>query len=124
MELARKSESGLGYQDRATLAVTMWRALGAAGNPGSGAIQRSARRRFLSAKKHYVVLQVSPCATKADIKLSYLRLAKRYHPDVNSDPSAASMFQEVSAAYEILGDDEKRSTYDLVGDGAPRNNCQ
>ena len=45
-----------------------------------------------------------------------LQLAKKYHPDVNkNDPNAAKKFQEVSEAYEVLGDEGKRKDYDMFG---------
>jgi len=65
----------------------------------------------LSASKrdHYEVLGVSKDASKDDIKKAYFKLAKKYHPDVNKDDkSAADKFHEVSGAYEVLSDDEKR----------------
>lgn len=60
-------------------------------------------------KDLYSILGVSKSATKAEIKSAYHKLARKYHPDVNKDnPSAAEKFKEISAAYDILGDDEKR----------------
>ena len=63
-------------------------------------------------KDLYSILGVSKSATKAEIKSAYHKLARKYHPDVNKDnPSAAEKFKEISAAYDILGDDEKRKKY-------------
>jgi len=73
---------------------------------------------ILSATKrdHYEVLGVSKDAPKDEIKKAYFKLAKKYHPDVNKDDkSAADKFAEVSNAYEILSDDEKRKKYDMFG---------
>lgn len=74
-------------------------------------------------KDLYSILGVSKSATKAEIKSAYHKLASKYHPDVNKDnPSAAEKFKEISAAYDILGDDEKRKKYDnneIDGDGKP-----
>jgi molecular chaperone DnaJ len=64
----------------------------------------------------YAVLGVERDADADTIKKAYRRLARQYHPDVNSDPGAAERFKEVSHAYEVLSDPEKRRVYDLGGD--------
>ena len=64
----------------------------------------------------YAVLGVDRDADADTIKKAYRRLARQYHPDVNSDPGASERFKEVSAAYEVLSDPEKRRVYDLGGD--------
>lgn len=64
----------------------------------------------------YAVLGVDRDADPETLKKAYRRLARQYHPDVNSDPGAQEKFKEVSAAYEILSDPEKRRVYDLGGD--------
>ena len=64
-------------------------------------------------KNLYDILGVSKSATDADIKSAYRKLARKYHPDLNKDDkTAAEKFKEVSAAYEVLGDKEKRKKYD------------
>jgi molecular chaperone DnaJ len=64
-------------------------------------------------KDFYAVLGVSATASQDEIKKQYRKLAKRYHPDANaSDPKAAERFKEVSEAYTVLGDAEKRKHYD------------
>jgi molecular chaperone DnaJ len=64
-------------------------------------------------KDFYAVLGVSATASQDEIKKQYRKLAKRYHPDANaSDPKAAERFKEVSEAYTVLGDAEKRKQYD------------
>ena len=65
------------------------------------------------AKNLYDVLEVSKTATAAEIKSQYRKLARKYHPDLNrGDKQAAEKFKEISAAYDILGDKEKRQKYD------------
>lgn len=61
----------------------------------------------------YAVLGVSSSATADEIKKQYRRLAKQYHPDTNqNDPKAADRFKEISEAYNVLGDADKRKQYD------------
>ncbi|CAL1379715.1 unnamed protein product [Linum trigynum] len=77
---------------------------------------RSIHGTAFSSKDYYDVLGVSKNATQSDIKKSYYQLAKKFHPDSNKDdPEAHKKFQEVSKAYEVLKDEEKRSLYDQVG---------
>ncbi|CAN1224481.1 Chaperone protein dnaJ GFA2, mitochondrial [Linum grandiflorum] len=69
-----------------------------------------------TAKDYYDTLGVSKNATQTDIKKAYYQLAKKLHPDSNKDdPDAQTKFQEVSKAYEVLKDEEKRAEYDEVG---------
>lgn len=64
-------------------------------------------------KNYYEVLGVSKDASKEDIRKAYKKLAKKYHPDVNSDnPEAETKFKEINEAYEVLKDPEKRRKYD------------
>ena len=64
----------------------------------------------------YKVLGISKGADKAEIKKSYRNMAKKYHPDLNKDDkNAEAKFREVSEAYEVLGDAEKRQRYDNYG---------
>ncbi|XAR49461.1 hypothetical protein NMG60_11032679 [Bertholletia excelsa] len=65
---------------------------------------------------YYAVLGVSKNATKSEIKSAYRKLARSYHPDVNKEPGAEQKFKEISNAYEVLSDDEKRSIYDRYGE--------
>lgn len=72
----------------------------------------------------YDVLGVSKSANEGDIKSAYRRLAKKLHPDANKhDPKAATRFAELNAAYEIVGDAEKRKAFDrgeIDAEGKPR----
>lgn len=64
-------------------------------------------------KDYYAVLGVSSIASADEIKKQYRRLAKKYHPDANpNDPKAADRFKEISEAYQVVGDAEKRKQYD------------
>ena len=64
---------------------------------------------------YYEILGVSRTATADEIKKVYRRLAQKFHPDVNKDPSAESRFKQINEAYEVLGDAEKRKKYDALG---------
>jgi len=66
----------------------------------------------------YDTLGVTPDANESDIKKAYRKMAMMYHPDKNPEPEAAEKFKEVSRAYEVLSDKEKRETYDRFGEDA------
>ena len=66
-------------------------------------------------KDYYEVLSVQRGATKEQIKDSYRKLAMQYHPDRNKSPGAEEKFKEISEAYAVLTDDEKRQQYDSLG---------
>ncbi|KAI5962443.1 YDJ1 [Candida pseudojiufengensis] len=66
--------------------------------------------------KFYDTLGVSPTASESELKKAYRKAALKYHPDKNSTPEAAEKFKEISHAYEILSDDQKREIYDSYGE--------
>src|SRR5436189_2981512 len=63
----------------------------------------------------YELLEVSRDATADDLKRAYRRLARQLHPDTNPDPAAEDRFKEITVAYEVLSDPEKRQRYDRYG---------
>lgn len=69
----------------------------------------------------YATLGVHRNATDEEIKRAYRELARRYHPDSNpEDPQAEERFKEITAAYEVLRDPERRRRYDVFGDSGAR----
>lgn len=75
-------------------------------------------------RDYYDVLGLKKTATQDEIKKAYRKLARKYHPDANpDDPKAEEKFKEVSSAYEVLSDPQKREQYDagpsFFGQGAP-----
>lgn len=63
----------------------------------------------------YKLLGINRTATQSEIKSAYRRLARKYHPDVNPDPSAARKFARLTEAYHVLSDPQRRALYDLNG---------
>ena len=66
-------------------------------------------------RDYYEVLGVQRNASKDEIKDAYRKLALQYHPDRNKAPDAEEKFKEISEAYAVLSDDEKRQQYDMLG---------
>ena len=69
-------------------------------------------------RDYYEVLGVSKTASDDEIKRSFRKLAKQYHPDVNKEPGAEEKFKEIGEAYAILSDPQKRKQYDQFGHAA------
>src|SRR5690606_38378873 len=67
------------------------------------------------ARDYYEVLGVQRGAGKDEIKKAFRGLARKYHPDVGTEPDAESRFKEINEASEVLSDDEKRAHYDRFG---------
>ncbi len=71
-------------------------------------------------KDYYAVLGVSKTATDKEITKTYRKLARKYHPDTNPNNAVAeNKFKEISAAYDVLGDDKRRKEYDEVRRAGP-----
>src|SRR6476660_6462754 len=72
----------------------------------------------------YEVLGVSKTASETEVKQAFRKLAKKLHPEQNAkDPKAKERFAEINAAYEVVGDKEKRAKFDrgeIGADGKPR----
>ncbi|ABW25480.1 molecular chaperone DnaJ [Acaryochloris marina] len=68
------------------------------------------------ARDYYDILGVSRSADPDELKRSYRRLARKYHPDVNKEPGAEDKFKEINKAYETLSDPQMRGRYDQFGE--------
>jgi molecular chaperone DnaJ len=73
----------------------------------------------MSKRCYYETLECAKGATVETLKSSYRKLAMKFHPDKNPDDSTAEVrFKEISEAYDILKDDQKRAAYDRFGHAA------
>jgi len=66
-------------------------------------------------KDYYKIMGLAREASQDDIKRSYRKLARKYHPDVSKEADAEAKFKELGEAYEVLKDPEKRAAYDQLG---------
>ena len=69
----------------------------------------------MTKRDYYKILGVDKNASKSEIKKAYRKLALKYHPDKNPNKDAEEKFKEISEAYAVLYDDEKRKMYDMYG---------
>jgi len=69
---------------------------------------------FNNTKNYYEILGVSSDVTTAEIKAAYRKLARKYHPDINKSDGAIEMFKEITAAYEVLSNPQKRNEYNIL----------
>ena len=69
----------------------------------------------MNSKNYYSLLEIDRSATEDDIKKAYRKLAMEFHPDVNTDKDAEGKFKELSEAYSVLSDRQKRHIYDQTG---------
>lgn len=65
---------------------------------------------------YYQLLELDKNASASEIKKAYRKLALKYHPDKNKDPSAEQKFKDISVAYETLSNADKRRNYDMFGE--------
>ncbi len=70
---------------------------------------------MMAKRDYYEVLGVARGSDAAEVKTSYRRLARQYHPDINKNPDAEERFKEINEAYEILSNEQKRAAYDRFG---------
>ena len=90
---------------------------GLPGHDGRGARGGPLRRPdpggVLVAADYYALLKIRRDATQDEVKRAYRRLARELHPDVNPDPETQERFKEITQAYEVLSDTDKRRMYDM-----------
>lgn len=75
----------------------------------------------MAKRDYYEVLGIDKNASSDDIKKSYRKLAKKYHPDINKEAGAEEKFKEINEAYEVLSDPQKKQIYDEYGHAGLEN---
>src|SRR5579863_969996 len=83
-------------------------------SPAAGACGRM-RGDAMEYRDYYKILGLERAATAEQVKTTYRRLARKYHPDVSKEKNAEERFKEVQEAYEVLKDPEKRAAYNQLG---------
>ena len=73
----------------------------------------------MNEKDYYAILGVSKDATAKEIQKAFQLKARKLHPDINKEPDAEEKFKEVSEAYAVLSDEQKRARYDAMRSGNP-----
>ena len=68
------------------------------------------KREFVD---YYEILGVSSLASSDEVRKAFRMLSRRYHPDVSKEENAEEIYQKITEAYEVLGDEDKRRDYDL-----------
>ena len=77
----------------------------------------------MNEKDYSEILGVSKDASSRDIQKAFQQKARKLHPDVNKEPGAEEKFKEVSEAYAVLSDEQKRARYDAMRSGNPFAGC-
>lgn len=86
-------------------------------NEARQGLHKAERAKKMALRKdYYKILEIPKTASKREIANSYRKLSMKYHPDKNSDGDSEKMYRDVTEAYDVLRDDEKRRRYDLGED--------